>query len=115
MNKRKKGAEYEEKAALYLAGKGYEILERNFYTCYGEIDLIARDGDTIVFLEVKYRKNLQGGYPQEAVTFQKRQRIIWSARYYLYKNRVCEIPCRFDVVAITGEEIVHIRNAFEAR
>lgn len=115
MNKRKKGTEYEGKAAEFLVQQGYEILERNFYTGHGEIDLIAKDGDTMVFAEVKYRKNLKNGYPQEAVTFQKRQRIIQSAQYYLYKSGICDIPCRFDVIAIEGEKITHIKNAFELR
>ena len=113
MNKRKKGFEYERKAAIYLKKIGYEILEQNFYTFFGEIDLIAREKNTIVFIEVKYRNSIKSGYPQEAVTFQKRQKIIKSAEYYLYKNRITEKPCRFDVIAIIGEEFMHIKNAFE--
>ena len=115
MNKRAKGYEYEKKAALYLQKKGYEILEQNFYTFFGEIDLIAKDGETIVFIEVKYRKNLKSGYPQEAVTYTKRQKIIKSAEYYLYQKRVEEKPCRFDVIAAAGNEFLHIKNAFELR
>lgn len=112
---RQKGFEYEEKAAVYLRKKGYKILEKNFYTFFGEIDLIAREKDTIVFIEVKYRKSIKNGYPQEAVTYKKRQRIINSAQYYLYQHNALEKPCRFDVIAIAGEELLHIENAFEMR
>ena len=112
MNKQK-GFEYEEKAAVYLKEKGYKILEQNFYTFFGEIDLIARDKETIVFVEVKYRKTIKNGYPQEAVTYKKRQRIIKSAQYYLYQQNAFEKPCRFDVIAVAGEEFLHIENAFE--
>lgn len=112
---RKKGFEYEKKAAVYLQEKGYKILEQNFYTFFGEIDLIAREKETIVFIEVKYRKSIKNGYPQEAVTHQKRQRIIKSAQYYLYQHNALEKPCRFDVIAIMGKEFVHIENAFEVR
>jgi len=112
---RQKGYEYEKMAAAYLQGKGYKILERNFYTFFGEIDLIARDKETIVFIEVKYRKNIKNGYPQEAVNDKKKQRIIKSAQYYLYLHNAAERPCRFDVIAVAGEELLHIENAFELR
>lgn len=110
---RQKGYEYEERAAIYLQKKGYKILERNFYTFFGEIDLIAGNGETIIFVEVKYRKNIKNGYPQEAVDYKKRQKIIKSAEYYLYRHNAAERPCRFDVIAIAGEEFLHIENAFE--
>lgn len=110
---RQKGFEYEEKAAVYLKEKGYKILEQNFYTFFGEIDLIARGKETIVFVEVKYRKSIKNGYPQEAVTYKKRQRIIKSAQYYLYQQNAFEKSCRFDVIAVAGEEFLHIENAFE--
>lgn len=112
---RQKGYKYEEKAAVYLQEKGYIIVEQNFYTFFGEIDLIARDNETIVFVEVKYRKSIKNGYPQEAVTYQKKQRIIKSAQYYLYRHNALEKPCRFDVIAIAGEEFLHIENAFEIK
>lgn len=113
MNQRQTGAAYEEKAANYLISQGFRILERNFYTHFGEIDIIAEEGDALVFVEVKYRRNLTNGYPQEAVTSGKKRKIILSARYYLYRTRREDCICRFDVIAIVGEEITHIKDAFE--
>ena len=80
MNRRKIGQEQEELAAKYLEEKGYEILERNYRIRTGEIDLIARDARYLVFIEVKYRKNLQMGDPLEAVDVRKQQRIYISGR-----------------------------------
>lgn len=113
MNQRQTGAAYEEKAANYLMSQGFRILERNFYTHFGEIDLIAEEGDILVFVEVKYRRDLKNGYPQEAVTPAKRRKIVRSAQYYLYRTRREDCICRFDVIAIVGEEITHIKAAFE--
>lgn len=113
-NKRDIGTVYENKAVLLLKEKGYRILERNFYTYYGEIDIIAKNGGCLVFVEVKYRKNTKKGYAAEAVTPKKQKRMRQSAGYYLYKKHFqnMEIPCRFDVIAFDGEEAVHIENAF---
>ncbi len=114
-NKRQLGSEKEQLAAKYLERAGYEILERNFYTRSGEIDLIARDAGAIVFIEIKYRKNTAAGYPEEAVTRRKQLHILQAARYYLLTHGFGEYtPCRFDVVAITGDEIRLIKNAFGA-
>ncbi len=113
MNKRNIGRAYEDKAAEYLEGIGYEILERNFYTHFGEIDIVAKDGKTIVFVEVKYRKSVSEGMPEEAVNAGKQKRIYNSARYYLYKKQIGEdTECRFDVVAILKNEIRLYKNAF---
>ena len=113
MNKREVGSSYEEIAAAYLLKEGYEILERNFRDRQGEIDLVARDGEYFVFVEVKYRKNSDRGFPQEAVTPKKQRTIRKTAIYYLFTHGLGqETPCRFDVVAIMGEEIWLIKNAF---
>lgn len=112
MNRRKIGQEQEKLAAKYLEEKGYEILERNYRIRTGEIDLIARDARYLVFIEVKYRKNLQMGDPLEAVDVRKQQRIYQTARYYLHQKKWENMPCRFDVIGITGTQICHIRNAF---
>lgn len=113
MNKRQTGMEYEQRAAQLLAERGYRIMERNFRCRQGEIDLIAEDGEYLVFVEVKYRQDGQMGRSTEAVNFRKQQRIIRSARYYL----LChpderERPCRFDVVAFQGEEAELFQDAF---
>jgi len=112
-NKRTIGSEKERLAREYLEKQGYQILECNFYSSYGEIDIIANDGRWLVFLEVKYRKSLSAGYPAEAVNRQKRQKLYQTAQYYLYKNRLPEsTPCRFDVVAILGDKLEHIKDGF---
>ena len=113
MNRRKTGAAYEEKAAAHLSGLGYEILERNYRCRQGEIDLIAKDGGTLVFLEVKYRRDAKGGHPLEAVDIRKQRRICKTAAYYCLRYGYGEhTPCRFDVIGILEKEIIHIENAF---
>lgn len=113
-NYRQIGTVYENKAVLFLQEKGYEIVRRNFRCRQGEIDIIARDGKYLVFIEVKYRKNSYEGAALEAVTVQKQKRIIQAAKYYLYStvSPNMDTPCRFDVVAFEGETVIHIENAF---
>lgn len=113
MNTRKIGAEMEEKAAVYLQQMGMEILERNFRDRQGEIDIIGRQDGYLVFVEVKYRSGKGQGSPQEAVDFRKQRQICRVADFYRMKNRVSlQTPVRYDVVAITKEEIDWIKNAF---
>jgi len=115
INKRRLGKEFEEMASAYLAEKGYKIIETNFWCRTGEIDLIAKDGKYLVFIEVKYRKDSGKGMPLEAVDFRKMKNITRVSRFYLYKNQIPEdYPCRFDVVSIMGKEITLIQNAFDA-
>lgn len=112
-NRRRIGAAYEEWAAEFLTERGYQILERNYRCRRGEIDLIARDGDTLVFLEVKYRRSAACGGPAEAVTHTKQKTICRVADHYRFARRISEDrACRFDVVAILGGEITLYRNAF---
>ena len=112
-NHRRIGTVYENKAVLFLQEKGCQILETNYYTHFGEIDIIAMDGEYLVFAEVKYRKSSRQGTALEAVTPAKRRRIVQSARYYLYKKYHREdIPCRFDVIAFEGERVVYVPDAF---
>lgn len=114
MNKRSLGTAWEEQAAEFLKREGCEILERNFRGRRGEIDLIVRDGRYLVFVEVKYRKNADSGFPEEAVDYRKQRIISRVAQEYLLKKRLSEsTPCRFDVVAICGDRVRHIKNAFE--
>lgn len=113
MNTRKIGAEMEEKAAAYLQQMGMEILERNFQNRQGEIDIIGRQDGYLVFVEVKYRSGRGQGMPQEAVDFRKQRQICRVADFYRMKNKVSQqTPVRYDVVAITKEEINWIKNAF---
>ena len=112
MNKRAVGSHYEELATAYLLKKDYLILEHNFRCRSGEIDIIARDHEYIVFIEVKYRKTRAFGYPREAVTYQKQQHIIRTAQYFLTVKIGYELPCRFDVIEILDDQITHLEAAF---
>ena len=77
----------EDLATKYLETLGYQIIERNFRCKVGEIDIIAKDKDYLVFIEVKYRKDNKKGIPAEAVNHNKRKKIIKATKYYIYKNR----------------------------
>ncbi len=113
MNKRRLGEDKEQIAAGFLEAAGYEILERNFRCRMGEIDLIAKENGTLIFTEVKYRANHKAGLPEEAVGLRKQKTIGKVALYYLTTRvRRTDVPCRFDVVAIDGDEIRHYQNAF---
>ncbi len=114
MSRRSLGEGYEQTAAEFLKREGYEILERNFRYRQGEIDLIARDGGYLVFIEVKYRRDLQSGHPLEAVGTYKQRRIARAAVYYCHSHGISDSQaCRFDVISILGNEIEHVKNAFE--
>lgn len=114
MNTRKKGAEYEEKAARYLQSHGVHILECNYRNRRGEIDLIGRDGEYLVFFEVKYRKDNTMGTPAEAVDYRKQRNICKVADYYRMIHKISEFTAvRYDVIAICKEEVVWYKNAFE--
>ncbi len=113
MNKRQVGGDYEQRAAAYLIEKGMSILEMNYRNRGGEIDIIAKDGEYICFVEVKYRTTNQYGSPLEAVNYRKQQQIRKVAQYYLMRHGLSEwTPCRFDVVAFEGEELTYLENAF---
>lgn len=110
------GRSGEDRAANYLADRGYTILERNYEAPYGEIDLIALDRGTVVFVEVKTRTTDAYGAPELAVGRRKQERMVKTALGYLKFKKLHQMPCRFDVVAISGaagEQVELIRNAFE--
>ena len=113
-NRQKTGREYEGAAAEYLSGCGCRILERNFCSRYGEIDIIAEDSGVLVFVEVKFRAR---GGGQEAVDANKQRRICRTALFYYTRYGYGEdTPCRFDVIAIDGRErMEHIKDAFDLR
>lgn len=112
-NKRKTGAAYEQKASAHLLSLGYEILELNYRCKMGEIDIIARDGEYLVFVEVKFRGSLRKGYPLEAISIQKQKTISKCAMYYMMKHGIVDMPVRFDVIGILGEEKELVKNAFD--
>jgi len=112
----KLGQRGEDLAASYLQKQGYKIIQRNYKTMIGEIDIIARDGDDLVFIEVKTRESLEYGHPFESVNKNKRRKIANVAMLYL--KRLKDIPpCRFDVVSVYYEqgraEFNLIQDAFE--
>ena len=100
-----------------LVEAGYEILERNFRTPIGEIDVVARDRGVLCFVEVKWRRDESMGHPAEAVTPEKQRRLARTAEWYLAKRKKIGSAARFDVVAILEENGVPrveiLRNAFE--
>ena len=114
-NKRAVGAYYEDRAAEYLESLNWQILERNFCTKAGEIDIIARDGDCIVFVEVKYRAGERFGTPFEAVDPRKQRKISRTALMYFNRRGYPQDTAgRFDVIGISADgKIYHIQNAFE--
>jgi len=94
------GRKGEQMAAMVLLERGYRIIEHNFRCRYGEIDLIAEDRDDLVFVEVKTRKSIVYGLPEEAVTFAKRRKLVQVATYYLALHAYIDRSWRIDVVAI---------------
>ena len=113
MNKRSVGSVTEERAMEYLTGLGYEPVQRNYRCRAGEIDLVARDGEYLVFAEVKYRRTEEFGLPEEAVDAKKQMRIRRAAECFLKEQRVpADTPVRFDVVAMDSREIRLYKDAF---
>lgn len=114
----KLGTRGEELAVRALKKNGYHILERNFRCRSGEIDIIAQDGKTLVFIEVKTRNSTEFGHPVEAVTSKKQYRISKTALHYLSRHDLFDRDARFDVISVltSGDNkpvIDIIRNAFE--
>ncbi len=111
------GRKGEEIAENYLKEKGYSIIKRNFRFGKGEIDIVAKDGDCLVFVEVKSRKNYDFGEPELAITKSKIRQLKKIAEAYFYVNKIEQQQCRFDVITIVGEnesdmKINHIITAF---
>lgn len=107
----------EEAAAKYLRHTlGYAVLSQNYRNRLGEIDIIAQDGDTLVFVEVKTRRSQQCGRPAEAVENRKQRKLSLVALSYMTRHHCWHMPCRFDVVEVIpsprGFHIHHIRHAF---
>ena len=111
------GEKSENLAAWYLRENGYKIIEQNYRNQIGEIDIIAQDKKTIVFVEVKSRRSIRYGSPKWAVTPQKQRKISMVALYYLKTTKQIDSKARFDVVAITSNrdvpQIEIVKNAFD--
>lgn len=109
----------EDAAARFLERLGYTIVARGYRDRLGELDLVAVDERTVVFVEVKTRRSHEAGHPFEAITFDKQRRLTRLARAFIQKHELERYSSRFDVVAVTwpdkGEpQIEHVINAFEA-
>ena len=114
--KHEAGLAGQEAAEKYLQGKGCEIHARNYRVKAGEIDLVVKDGEYIVFVEVKYRSGFRYGYPREAVGYVKQKRIMNTALHYLEQHKLADTDIRFDVVEVLEQQgqlyVSHIVNAF---
>ena len=108
----------ENRSLSYLKKQGLELIRKNFHGPSGEIDLIMKDNNTIVFIEVKCRTDNNFYHPVEAIDKNKCKKITSTGEYFLIKNRLSDAECRFDVILITGNvklhEIEWIKNAFQA-
>lgn len=108
------GDDAEVLAINYLQQQGLTLIDRNYHSRRGEIDIIMEDSGTLIFIEVKYRQSEQFGSAAEMVTPQKQQKIITTALHYLQQHKL-DRPCRFDVVTITPKSGTQwIKGAFEA-
>ena len=114
MNNIEKGKLGEEIALKYIISKGGKVIERNYRTKIGEVDLIVRLNGELVFVEVKSRSNINYGYPSESVDYKKKRKITNVAKYYILDNSLENLSIRFDVIEIylNEKKINHIANAF---
>ncbi|HBI93896.1 MAG TPA: YraN family protein [Terrisporobacter glycolicus] len=114
MNNIEKGKLGEEIALKYIISKGGKVIEKNYRTKIGEVDIIAKLNGELVFVEVKSRSNINYGYPSESVNYKKKRKITNVAKYYILDNSLENLSIRFDVIEIYFNEkkINHIVNAF---
>ncbi|MBB3143219.1 YraN family protein [Halomonas organivorans] len=114
---RRRGAHIERVAADWLIGQGLDLVATNQHAKGGELDLVMREGEVLVFVEVRHRASSRHGHPLETVTATKQRRLVQAARFYLQRNRL-SCACRFDVLAVTGTPpdlgFEWVRGAFEA-
>ncbi len=107
----------EDAAARHLESRGFRVLDRNWRYRQWELDLVCRDRDTIVFVEVKTRRAGSMGSPGDALTAKKRARLVKAAGQYLTTNNLWDAPCRFDLAAVTDNgtsmDVDHVENAFD--
>ncbi len=119
MDKKRLGRRGEEVALHFLRRKGYRIIEKNYACRMGEVDIIAKEKDTLAFIEVKTRTSTEFGPPQLAVDQRKQEQLSKVALYFLKERNLKDVKARFDVVAILlgprGEEVELIRDAFNVR
>lgn len=112
MNKTERGLHYERLAATHLQAQGLRVIAHNYRCPMGEIDLVARDGISLVFVEVRFRRSARYGSAAESIDLRKRDKLVRAAQRYLQQFRH-DGPVRFDVVALDGDVLSWHRNAFE--
>lgn len=118
MHNRDLGNWGEDQAEEFLVSKGYEIVERNFYSYQGEIDIIARDLETeeLVFCEVKTRRNMDFGNPMDSVNKYKQKHLFFTGKYYLFSNNINNALVRFDIIEVYlvnhKVRLNHLKNVF---
>ena len=112
------GMQGQQEAEAFLLASGYSILEKNYRIRTGEVDLIARHGNYVIFIEVKFRKGFKFGYPRESVGRVKQSRIIRTALHYISTHNLSSHDFRFDVIEVLSDggqvQVNHIENAFDA-
>ncbi len=118
VDRREYGNEAESAAVRHLEARGYRVRARNFRCRYGELDVVAEQGDTVCFVEVRMRSTAVWGDPAHTVSFAKQRRVVKAALHYLFQNDLRERMVRFDVVSVVGQgeqaRVEHIPNAFDA-
>ena len=115
-SRQQSGKDAERHALEHLQQQGLRLLAQNWLCKRGELDLVMLDGDTVVFVEVRYRKNTQWGGALDSIDGRKRQKLIFAAQYFLQcESRWANSPCRFDVVAIDSklDQLNWLQNAFD--
>ena len=113
MSRKDIGTQNEKLAQKFLKSKGYEILQTNFYCRFGEIDIICKDNNCLVFVEVRSKSYDDFGSPEETIDYKKQQKIIKTANFFIEKSNINYEEIRFDVIAILKGNIQHYQNAFE--
>lgn len=109
-----RGAQQEQSAAVFLKSQGLELVANNYHSRHGEIDLIMRDGSTIVFVEVRYRHRTDYGGAPESVTPTKQKKIALTALAFLQQHKLTESFCRFDVIAMSKDSVEWLKSAFDS-
>lgn len=110
MNKREKGRIFEKIAEDYLKSKGFDILYRNYRTREGEIDIIAKKDNLIIFVEVRGKTSDNFGLSEESITLPKTKKILETAKHFIVKNLLFDCDFRFDLIAINRNQVEHIEN-----
>ena len=108
-----RGRDAEDWASRYLSERGFRIVERNVRFKVGELDIVAMDGDTLCFVEVRSRQSARYGTALQAVSPRKQRQVVRAAKAYLIRHPPAG-PVRFDVIGVTGDDIVLVKNAFRA-